>query len=75
MNRNELLDMLLELPVEQRFQELAGLKESQKEEFATHWRLWARKDQLPPEGDWTSGRFSPGAVSARPTPVRSRSAA
>ncbi len=53
MSRNEYLDMLLGLPEEQRLKELDGLSEAQKEEFKTHWRLWARKDQLPPEGDWT----------------------
>jgi phage terminase large subunit-like protein len=53
MSRNELLDMLLGLEEEERFKELAKLTEAQKQEFATHWRLWARKDQLPPEYDWT----------------------
>jgi phage terminase large subunit-like protein len=53
MKRNKYLDMLLKLPEEQRLEELGNLSEAQREEFSTHWRLWARKDQLPPEGDWT----------------------
>lgn len=53
MNRNKDLDLLLRLPEEQRLEELGKLNEAQKQELATHWRLWARKDQLPPEGDWT----------------------
>lgn len=44
---------LLKMSEEERLQELARLSKPQKEEIATHWRLWARKDQLPPEGDWT----------------------
>ena len=53
MSRNRLLNMLLSLPEEERFRELDRLSQAQHEEFKTHWRLWARKDQLPPDGDWT----------------------
>ncbi len=32
--------------------ELRTLSDEQSKEFAHHWRLWARRDQLAPEGDW-----------------------
>ena len=53
MSPNDYLNLLLKLPEEQRLAELGKLNEAQREEFKTHWRLWARKDQLPPEGDWS----------------------
>lgn len=49
---DELLDWLLDQKDETRLALLAELGEAQKQEFATHWRLWARRDQLAPPGDW-----------------------
>lgn len=51
-NRNDLLASLLELDEAERFTELARLSEQEHKEFSTHWELWARRDQLPPEGPW-----------------------
>ncbi|WP_115367696.1 DNA-packaging protein [Alteripontixanthobacter maritimus] len=31
---------------------LGNFSRPEKEEFRQHWRLWARKEQLPPPGDW-----------------------
>jgi len=28
------------------------LDDEEREEFAYHWQLWARPEQLPPETDW-----------------------
>ena len=39
---------------------LRELSEPQKEEFAHHWRLWARTDQLPPVGDWRTWLIAAG---------------
>ena len=52
MTQNDLLTSLLKLPDEQRFAELDRLSRAEKEEFETHWRLWARRQQLAPDGDW-----------------------
>lgn len=52
MTRHDLLNWLLNLEEPVRLEQLSKLSLDQKMEFATHWRLWARKDQLPPEGDW-----------------------
>ena len=38
-------------PVERR-QQLGTLNELEREEVETHWKLWARPEQLAPEGDW-----------------------
>jgi phage terminase large subunit-like protein len=52
MNRHRLLEWLLSLEQAERLEGLQRLNPRQQREFATHWRLWARADQLPPEGDW-----------------------
>ena len=52
MTRHDLRDWLLGLPEAERLEQLRHLTPAQKEEFGTHWRLWARKDQLAPVGDW-----------------------
>ncbi len=49
---DKLLTWLLNQKEEVRLEKLFSLSEEQQKEFATHWKLWARKDQLPPEGDW-----------------------
>ncbi len=52
MTRNDHLDWLLRLEDQDRFAQLRLLSQAQREEFATHWRLWARRQQLAPPGDW-----------------------
>ncbi|PLK27407.1 DNA-packaging protein [Novosphingobium sp. TH158] len=51
-NRNALLAWLLDQEEEVRLEHLRRLSEEERKEFASHWRLWARKDQLAPAGDW-----------------------
>lgn len=48
----DLLDWLLDHEDDERLALLDELGEEQRKEFATHWRLWARRDQLPPDEDW-----------------------
>lgn len=52
MANHELLEDLLALAEPQRLAALRQLSKVQQLELATHWRLWARRDQLPPAGDW-----------------------
>lgn len=52
MSRSDLLDWLLGQSEEVRLEQLRRLNGPEREEFAFHWRLWARRDQLPPQGDW-----------------------
>lgn len=52
MSDAALLRALLDTPEQERLRALKDLSEEQAREFAHHWRLWARRDQLPPEGDW-----------------------
>jgi phage terminase large subunit-like protein len=46
------LKLLLSLETEARLAELAVLNAVERRELRWHWRLWARRDQLPPPGDW-----------------------
>ena len=52
MPNNKLLDELLGLELPARLKRLRRLNQPQREEFSTHWRLFARAEQLPPPGDW-----------------------
>lgn len=52
MSDARLLRALLETPEPERLRALRDLSEEQAREFAHHWRLWARRDQLAPPGDW-----------------------
>jgi phage terminase large subunit-like protein len=52
MENHELLDDLVALDEPERQAALRQLSDQQRFEFRTHWRLWARNSQLPPEGDW-----------------------
>ncbi|MBS0481868.1 MAG: DNA-packaging protein [Proteobacteria bacterium] len=52
MAGHELLDQLLALPERERLAELRLLSPSEQAELSHHWELWARRDQLPPPGDW-----------------------
>ena len=46
------LAWLASAPPEYRRQLVELLDENEREEFAYHWELWARREQLPPPGDW-----------------------
>lgn len=46
------LQWLLDMPYAERLAALAQLSEAERLEFSHHWRLFARTEQLPPEGDW-----------------------
>lgn len=48
------LAALLKLPEKKRQQQLAKLTEHERKELRYHWTLWARRDQLPPAGDWSA---------------------
>lgn len=50
--RSALLAWLLDQEEEVRLDHLRKLSEEEKREFSTHWSLWARKDQIAPQGDW-----------------------
>jgi phage terminase large subunit-like protein len=54
MESDELLQWLLSLPDEERLRRLKELNDEQQKELAYHWRLWARRSQLPPDGEWRS---------------------
>ncbi|MES2393497.1 MAG: terminase family protein [Acidobacteriota bacterium] len=49
---SSLAELIASLPESQRRQILSGLTEEQYESIAYDWRVWARANQLPPEGDW-----------------------
>ena len=48
----DLLQWLVDQDDAPRLSALARLDEVQRRELATHWQLWARRDQLPPAGNW-----------------------
>jgi phage terminase large subunit-like protein len=52
MTNNRLLKWLMSEPTSNRLAYLASLSEGEKRELAHHWQLWARAEQLPPDGDW-----------------------
>ena len=52
MTHSRRLKLLLRLETEVRLAELAVLNAAERRELRWHWRLWARRDQLPPPGDW-----------------------
>ena len=49
---SERLQFLLNLPPDRQRLALRKLSASERLEFRHHWRLFARVEQLPPEGDW-----------------------
>jgi len=51
MTLSKRLAWLLDQPADVRLAQLAQLSAAQRAEFATHWRLWAREQQLPPAGE------------------------
>jgi phage terminase large subunit-like protein len=52
MAKNRELRWLLALPDAARMAYLGKLDDTEQKELDHHWRLWARREQLPPEGDW-----------------------
>lgn len=59
-DRNRLLRALIALDEAARRRELARLTRTEKAELRYHWRLWARPNQLPPEGRWRTWLISAG---------------
>lgn len=49
---SEQLAILMALDGDERRRMLGSLTDTEREELQTHWRLWARPEQLPPAGDW-----------------------
>jgi len=45
---------LLRMEEDERQKELARLAPHERAELRHHWTLWARRDQLPPPGDWSA---------------------
>jgi phage terminase large subunit-like protein len=43
---------LLSLPDEERLAVLRSMSEAERSKLRFYWRLWARKDQIEPKGDW-----------------------
>lgn len=52
MTHNDRLEALLALPSHERLAELRAFSEEERRDFAYHWRLWARDEQLPPAAEW-----------------------
>ncbi|MFM5954298.1 MAG: DNA-packaging protein [Novosphingobium sp.] len=52
MKRNPLLDTLLEMETPLRLAALRALSHDERAEIRHHWPVWARDEQLPPDGDW-----------------------
>ena len=52
MTLNRRLAWMLTLGHAERAEYLAALTADERDEFAHHWKIWARREQLPPAGDW-----------------------
>ncbi|EIZ78282.1 hypothetical protein WSK_3164 [Novosphingobium sp. Rr 2-17] len=52
MPHDDHLAILEALPPVERRQMLESLSEQEREELPTHWRFWARPEQLAPDGEW-----------------------
>ncbi len=52
MANSERLEFLLAMKPRQRLRALRTLKDEERDALQTHWRLWARPEQLPPPGEW-----------------------
>src|SRR5258708_35910593 len=44
--------LIASLPLQQRAELIKELSDKDLEAFEAHWPSWARKNQLPPDGDW-----------------------
>ncbi|MFC0203519.1 DNA-packaging protein [Novosphingobium soli] len=49
---SEHLRILEAIPAAERRRAMRVFNEKEQEELLTHWKLWARPEQLPPPGDW-----------------------
>lgn len=52
MATSELLAILKSLPPEERRRKMATFNQDERRELWTHWELWGRTEQQPPEHDW-----------------------
>ena len=52
MPNNRKLRYLLSLPTPLRLARLKQMPDEERIEFAHHWRVWARDEQISPDGDW-----------------------
>jgi phage terminase large subunit-like protein len=52
MRSDPALKWLLGMGQHERNTKLLGLSEDERSELRYHWPLWARNEQLPPDGDW-----------------------
>ncbi|KQM21401.1 DNA-packaging protein [Novosphingobium sp. Leaf2] len=52
MQVSEHLATLEALPLAERRAELLKFNDKEQDELLTHWKIWARPEQLPPPGDW-----------------------
>lgn len=50
--RNPLVDALVHLPEDVRLARLRVFSEEERFELRQYWRVWARSQLLPPDGDW-----------------------
>lgn len=60
-----LASLLAQLPMEERRALVDQLDADVREYMTHHWRVWARPDQIPPEGDWTLWLFLAGRGSGK----------
>lgn len=60
MARSPRLAELLALPEAERLAALSRLSPEQKARFRYKWDLWARREQLPPQGEWTTWMICAG---------------
>jgi len=58
--RTDLLRSLLKLPPEERDREIRLLSKIEREEIRYFWKLWARRSQVAPPGDWQTWLISAG---------------
>ena len=51
-SKSSLMDLIAELPKEERDRRLRLLTEEEREKLIWEWRYNGRREQLPPAGDW-----------------------
>ncbi len=52
MPRSDRLTSIAKLKISEYDRFIGWFNAKEQDEIGTHWQLWARKEQLPPEGDW-----------------------
>jgi hypothetical protein len=60
MTQIDWLRLLLSLEDEERQIFQAALLEKERDELRFHWKLWARAEQLPPQGEWQTWLIGAG---------------